>query len=182
MRLHLRDTLCCPDKPRVSLFPISLWQRVGGIEDTTMGRALLEAERPRMWQIDQGPNGPGSETVRLGARHIRLVDIETVAFQEIQDRNTQGLILGGMAFAVFATIFAYLVFDAGWRSRFLLGMGFMSFLSCIGLAETLTLKRLSLYQLFIGLKSGELVTFTSSDRADTEALALRLMAGRAQAV
>ena len=146
-----------------------------------MGRALLEAERPRMWEIETGPSGPGFETVRLGARHFRLADIESVALQEIQDRNTQGLILGGMAFAVFATVFAYLVFDAGWRSRFLLGMGFMAFLSCIGLAETLSLKRLSLYELFIGLKSGELVTFTSSDRADIEALALRLMVGRAQA-
>ena len=146
-----------------------------------MGKALLEAARPRMWDIEPGLKGQGSETVRLGQRHIRLAEIESVALEEIRDRYIQGLVLGGMAFAIFSTFLAYLVFDAGWRPRFLLGSTFLAFLACIGLAELYTLKRLSLFELHIGLKSGELVTFTSSDRADIEALALRLMAGRARA-
>lgn len=146
-----------------------------------MGRALLEAERPRMWDIEAGPGGPGSETVRLGHRRIRLADVRSVAIQDIHDRNTQGLMLGAMAFVCFATFLTYCVFDAGGRQRLLIGGTFLTFLSAAGLLEMRKLKRLSLYELYIGLKSGELVTFTSADRADVEALALRLTAGQANA-
>jgi Family of unknown function (DUF6232) len=145
-----------------------------------MGRALLEAVRPRMWDIEAGSDGPGSETVRIGKRRVRLADVQSVAIQDIHDRNTQGLMLGAMMFVCFAGGLAYYVFDAGGMHRLLIGSAFLSFLSAAGLFEMRKLKRLSLYELYIGLKSGELVTITSADRADIEALALRLAAGAAR--
>jgi hypothetical protein len=139
-----------------------------------MGKALLEAARPRMWDITPGSHGPGSETVRLGKRHIRLCDIDAIHLQEIRDRNEDGLAVGAMAFVCIATLFAYLVFDAGWRTRFLLGMGFLMFLGIAGIGEITGLKTQKLYEMIITLKDGERVVFTSSDRADIEVLALRL--------
>ncbi len=47
-----------------------------------------------------------------------------------------------------------------------------------GLAEIVVLKSVSLFEMTITLASGERIKFTSTDRADIQALALRLMSGR----
>ena len=108
-----------------------------------MQSALLDPLRPAMWDITPAPNAEGGAVVRLGQRHIRIADIESVALAEIRDRNVQGLLLGAMAFEVLATLFAYLVIDSGWRARFLLGTTFLSFLGCVGFIEMMALKTLT---------------------------------------
>ena len=146
-----------------------------------MGRALLEAVRPPMWEFESGREGAGCETVRLGKRHIRLSDIESVSLEEIRDRNHQGLLLGALVFVSVAAIFAYLVFDAGWCERFLLGMAFLACLGVMGLGEVAALKTVRLFEMIVTLRDGQRVVFTSADKADIEALELRLMASRARA-
>ena len=141
-----------------------------------MQNALLDSAKHAMWDITPAPATQGGAVVRLGKRHIRIADIESVALEEIRDRNTQGVVLGAVAFMCFATLFAYLTIDAGWRPRFLLGTGFLSFLGCVAFVEMTTLKTLSLFEMLVTLKSGEKIVFTSTDRADIETLALRITA------
>lgn len=145
-----------------------------------MQSALLNPLRPAMWDITQAPASKGGAVVRLGKRHVRIAEIESVALEEVQDRNTQGAVLGAVAFMCFATLLSYLVIDAGWRPRFLLGSGFLSFLGCTAFIEMAKLKTLSLYEMFVTLKSGEKIVFTSMDRADIETLALRITALQAR--
>ncbi len=143
-----------------------------------MGKAILAATRPPMWQIERGPTGQGEEAVRFGRHRIVLSDIAGVSLEEIRDRNIQGLILGSAAFVICATILAYFVYETGAMTRFLIGSTFLAGLGMAGLAETVVLKSVSLYEMIITLSSGERIKFTSTDRADIQALALRLMSGR----
>ena len=86
-----------------------------------MGKASVLPKRPAMWAIEAGASGPGSEIARLGQRRFKVADVERLELEEIRDRNEQGVLMGAIAFVCFATALAYLVFDAGWRARFLLG-------------------------------------------------------------
>ena len=133
-----------------------------------------------MWDITPAPAAKGGAVVRLGKRHVRIADIDSVALEEIRDDHTQGIVLGAIAFMCFATFISYLVIDAGWRPRFLLGSGFLSFLGCVSFIEMRTLKTLHLFEMLVTLKSGEKIVFTSMDRADIETLALRITALQAR--
>ena len=143
-----------------------------------MGKAILAASRPPMWQIERGPTRQGEEAVRFGRHRIVLSDVAGVSLEEIRDRNIRGLILGSAAFVICATALAYLVYETGARERFLIGTIFLAALGMAGLAETVVLKSVSLFEMTITLVSGERIKFTSTDRADIQALALRLMSGR----
>ena len=150
----------------------------GGGTEHTMGKAILAAARPPMWHIERGPTGQGDEAVRFGRHRIALADVAGVSLEEVRDRNIQGLILGSAAFVICATLMAYAVYETGAMSRFLIGATFLAGLAMAGLAETMVLKSVSLYEMTITLTSGERIKFTSTDRADIQALALRLMSGR----
>ena len=143
-----------------------------------MGKAILAAARPPMWQIEPGPTGQGEEAVRFGRHRIVLSDVAGVSLEEVRDRNIQGLILGGAAFVICATVLAYFVYETGAMPRFLIGTVFLAALGMAGLAETVVLKPVSLFEMTITLVSGERIKFASTDRADFQALALRLMSGR----
>ena len=143
-----------------------------------MGKAILAASRPPMWKIERASSVQGGEVVHFGKHRIVLAEIAGVSLEEIRDRNIQGLILGSAAFVICATILAYFVYETGAMTRFLIGSSFLAALGLAGLAETLVLKSVSLYEMPITLASGERIKFTSTDRADIQALALRLMSGR----
>ena len=145
-----------------------------------MGKASVLPQRPAMWAIEDGAPGTDSQIARLGQRRFRVADVERIELEEIRDRNEQGLLLGAIVFVCCATAFAYLVFDAGWRARFLLGSSFLAFLGMIGLGESFALQAVKLYEMVVTLTGGERIVFTSSDRADIEALALHLQASRAR--
>lgn len=145
-----------------------------------MGKASVLPTRPAMWAIEAGAAGPGSEIARFGQRRFKVADVEHIGLEEIRDRNEQGVLLGAIVFVCCATAFAYLVFDSGWRARFLLGSTFLAFLGVMGLGESYALQTVKLYELVVTLTGGERIVFTSSDRPDVEALALRLQASRAR--
>ena len=143
-----------------------------------MGKAILAASSPPMWQIERGPTGQGEEAVRFGRHRIVLSDVAGVSLEEVRDRNIQGLVLGGVAFVICATVLTYFVYETGAMRRLLIGSVFLAGLGMAGLAETTVLKSVSLYEMTITLISGERIKFTSTDRADIQALALRLMSAR----
>ncbi len=143
-----------------------------------MGKAILSAARPPMWRIERVPPVQGGEVAHFGKHRVVLADVAGVSLEEVRDRNIQGLILAGASFAICATILAYAVYEMGAMTRFLIGSTFLAGLGMAGLAETVELKSVSLYVMTITLTSGERIKFTSTDRADIQALALRLMNGR----
>ena len=141
-----------------------------------MGKAILDAARPAMWSAER--TSTGDEFVRFGKHRIRIADVTGVSLEEVRDRNIQGLLLGGVAFVICATMLTYFVYETGAMTRFLVGSTFLAGLGMAGLAETTVLKSVSVFEMTITLESGERVRFTSTDRADIQALALSLMSGR----
>lgn len=141
-----------------------------------MGRALIEAQRPPMWWIEDGRAGAGARFVRFGQRQIAIADITAMSLEEVREHTASGLLTGGVLFVLAAGLMAYLVFDAGGRERFLLGSAFFAMLGIASLLEAKWLPHVSHFELTFTLKDGSRAVFASSDRADIQALALRLAA------
>ncbi|MGL4395835.1 MAG: hypothetical protein ACRCS9_04785 [Hyphomicrobium sp.] len=140
-----------------------------------MGNVLLERANPPMWAIDEGPHGR-APSVRFGDNSVALDDIIGLSLAEKRDRPVIGLLLASALFMIVGVTFAFLVFEAGAMQRLLVGAVFLIFLAVAGLTETLTIKSQSIFALTITRIDGDDVVFTSPDRADVAALALRLAA------
>jgi hypothetical protein len=145
-----------------------------------MGKALLEAARPPMWTIEAGVVDAAAKTVRFGRHRIALKDIAGVSLEEVRDPQAAGIFIGASAFLCVASTFAYFVFEQGARTRFLIGSFFLGALGLAGLYESSRIKRISHYELTLTLANGERVVFTSADRADIQALALRITSERGE--
>lgn len=141
-----------------------------------MGRALIEAQRPPMWWIEGGRDGSAARFVRFGEQQIALADITAMSLEEVREPQGAGLFLKAVGFVSFAAFLAYYVFEVGGRERFLLGTLFLGGLGVAALAEASRQPHLSHFELAFMLKDGRRVVFASADRADIQALALRLAA------
>ena len=129
-----------------------------------------------MWWLEAGQDGSAVKFVRFGQQQIVIADIASMRLEEVRDPQARGLFLAAAAFvACGMALFAY-VFDFGARQRFLLGGAFLSLLGLAGLFEASKLRNLRHFELTLHLKTGRNITFTSADRADIQALALRLAA------
>lgn len=141
-----------------------------------MGRALVEAQRPPMWWIEGGRDGSATSFVRFGQRQIAIADIVAMSLEEVREPQGAGLFLKAMGFVCFSAFLAYYVFEVGGRERFLLGTLFLGGLGLAALFEASRQPHLSHFELTFTLKDGSRAVFASSDRADVQALALRLAA------
>src|SRR5690606_18504507 len=94
--------------------------------------------------------------------------------EEEKTRPIDGLLLGAALFLIIATFIAFGVFEGKWLMRFLIGASFMTFLGLIGLIEISKIRSQRLYRVRISLKSGEAVTFASTDFADVQRLMARI--------
>ena len=141
-----------------------------------MGRALIEAQRPPMWWIEGGRDGARARFVRFGQQQIAIDDITGMSLEEVREHTGVGLLTGGVFFVLSAGVMAYYVFDAGARERFLLGSAFFAMLGTASLLEARWLPSVSHFELTFTLKDGSRAAFASSDRADIQTLALRLVA------
>lgn len=141
-----------------------------------MGRALTEVQRPPMWWIEGGREGTPARFVRFGNQQIAIADITGISLEEARVPQSAGLFLKAMGFVCFAAFLAFYVFEAGGRERFLLGTLFLGFLGVAALFEASRQPSLSHFELTFTLRDGRRTVFTSADRADIQALALRLAA------
>jgi len=142
-----------------------------------MGKAILEAARPPMWEIERSiARAGGGAFVRFGHKRIALSQIAGLSLKEVRNRQAMGLFVGATAFIFAASVFAYFVFEQGAMARLLIGTFFLGGLGVAGLIETSRLRTVRHYELTITLVSDERVVFASADRADIQALALRLAA------
>lgn len=144
-----------------------------------MGRASVEASRPAMWQIEDAGKGAPSRYVRFGAHRIAIADIAGISLEEVRTRNVTGLVTGAAAFIFAASVLVYFVFEEGAMLRFLIGAAFLAALGIMGLHEALQIRKVSHFEMILTLKEGNRVVFTSTDRADIQALALRIAAEQA---
>ncbi len=141
-----------------------------------MGRALIEAQRPPMWWIEGGRDGSPGRFVRFGSQQVAIADITGISLEEVSEPQSAGLFLKAMGFVSFAAFLAFYVFESGGRERFLLGTLFLGFLGIAALFEASRQPSLSHFELTFTLKDGRRAVFASADRADIQALALRLAA------
>ncbi len=143
-----------------------------------MGRASVEAARPPMWHIE---DVRGAErAVRFGKHRIALSHITGISLEEVRTRNVKGLVTGAFAFFCVSGTLAYFVVEQGAMLRLLFGGLFLTGLGLSGLHEALTMRQISHYELMLTLADGRRVVFTSTDRADIQALALRIAAERGE--
>lgn len=141
-----------------------------------MGRALLEAANPPMWRIEESRGPSASRFVRFGAEQVRISDIAFMSLEEVRSSPSGGLFLNGTVFLCVAALLAYYVYEVGGRERFLIGAAFLGMLGIAAVSEALRLRGLRHYEMELVLKDGRRIVFTSADRADIQALALRLAA------
>lgn len=139
-----------------------------------MGRALLEAANPPMWWIDGGSDGRPARFVRFGGQQIALADVIAMSLEEVRDHRASGLLFSGILFVVCSCMLAFYVYEGGGRERFLIGAVFLGFLGVGSLIEAAVIRHTRHFELTFTLKDGRRVAFASADRADTQALALRL--------
>lgn len=141
-----------------------------------MGRALTEPARPPMWWIDEAKGGAATRFVSFGGNRIAIRDIVSMSLEEVREPSADGLFLKGTVFVCVAAMFAYHVFEGGGRERFLIGMAFLAMLGTAAVIEASRLAGTRHYELALILADGSRRVFTSTDRADIQALALRLAA------
>lgn len=144
-----------------------------------MGKALLEAKRPPMWQVVEGREA-GSKTLRFGTRNVPLADIAGISLEEVRHWPVKGLLATAFAFVFAGSVMVYYVFDQGARLRFLFGAAFLTALGASAFHETFKLRRISHYEMTLTMADGRRLVFTSMDREDIQALALRIAAEQAQ--
>lgn len=144
-----------------------------------MQSAILDPVRPPMWRIES--DGESRRYVRLGSHLIAVSDIAGVSLEEVRESQAAGLLMKGTAFMIAAAACAYYVFEADGRERFLIGAVFLGWLSATALIEAARIGSNSHYELTLTLKNGQRTIFSSHDRADVQALALRLAAEGAAA-
>ncbi len=141
-----------------------------------MASAIIQDQRPPMWQIERTKTVPAREILHFGRHRIPLEDIAAINGEEEGYRPITGLMLAGAVFLVLASVIVFGVFEGRWESRYLIGATFLAFLGSIGCFEVLQIGKQSLYRLRLTLNSGEVVTFASADRLDVDRLAARIAA------
>lgn len=139
-----------------------------------MAKAILDSRPPAMWEIERtGPRGEDA-FVRFGQRRIGLNQIVGMSLEEVRTRHATGLLIASASFLMVASFFSYMVFEQDMMQRWLVVVPLLCLLGFGGLLEVSRLKVLRHFELTLTLLDGELVVFTCTDRADIQALALRL--------
>lgn len=92
-----------------------------------------------------------------------ISDIENVSGHALRDRPIAGLAVTASVFMLAAVLVALLVFDFGWRQRFLLATGFLAFLALAAVSEVLRAKPQTFCEIDIKTRSGRSMTFASAD-------------------
>ena len=144
-----------------------------------MGRASIEAARPPMWVIEESRDS-AARAIRFGKHRIAIADITGISLEEVRTCNIKGLVTGAFGFFCVAGTLAYFVFEQGAMLRLLFGGLFLAGLGVAGLHEAAGMKKISHYELALSLADGRRIVFTSADRADVQALALRVAAERGE--
>lgn len=104
--------------------------------------------------------------VWFGPHRIALDDIISVEGKEVHDRPVAGLVTAASAFIVLAAVFAFLVFDDGWRDRYLIATALFTALGAAGICEAIKAKPNSFFDVQIKTRAGGIVSFASADAAE----------------
>ncbi|MEQ1671375.1 MAG: DUF6232 family protein [Hyphomicrobium sp.] len=139
-----------------------------------MANAMIDGDLPPRWGLKQV--APDQRILWIGSKRIALDDIQTITAEEVRERPVQGLLAGAAIFLIVAMFLAFIVFENGWRDRFLLGTVFLSGLGLAGLFETTKIRTQRFFEVKIATGSQGLVTFASANIREVEAL-LAALAG-----
>lgn len=135
-----------------------------------MGKTIVKGEPPPRWGLLEQPDGEQRRVLWFGAHRISLDDIQSVDAEEVRERPLPGLLLGANIFLAVALIFAFGVFESGWRERFLLGAFILTLLGIAGLYESTKISAQRFFEIRIATRGHGVVTFASADEAEVHAL------------
>lgn len=139
-----------------------------------MATAILEDVRPPMWSIVPAAEPEGASSLHFGRHRIALSNIARVEGETERRRPVDGLFLAAAMFLLCGTLIAFGVFEGGWITRFLIGACFLAFLGTAGLTETFKITTQNLHRVRITLRTGEAVTFATTDLDDAHRLMARI--------
>lgn len=120
------------------------------------------------WGLVQ--DGEGQRILWFGSKRIALDDIQSITAEEVRERPVQGLLIGASVFLLVAMMLAFVVFENGWRERFLLGTVFLGLLGFAGVFETTKISAQRFFQVKIGTGSQGIVTFASANPSEVDEL------------
>ena len=104
--------------------------------------------------------------VWFGKHRIAVSDIASVDADAISDRPISGLLIAASAFIVIAAVFAFLVFDNGWRERYLIATALLVVLGAAGFREVFSAKSQRFYTVQIAMRSSGPVSFASAEERE----------------
>ncbi len=136
-----------------------------------MGKTSVTGGLPPRFGVQNEQSESGRRRILwFGSVRIPLGEIEKIQAEEIRERPTAGLLLGACVFMTVAMMFAFGVFELGWRQRFLIGFLFLAGLGCAGLWETTKIKSERYFEVHIRSRTGKTWTFASANPSEVEAL------------
>lgn len=142
-----------------------------------MTGSLADAKPPRPWTIERADGrGRAGGTLRIGSRPIALDDIAGVAVERVAERDVKGLTVVAVGFALAASILLFGVADLGWRTRFLVGAGFLGAAALVSVVEVLWVNRIAYQRVHLTLVTGDTVVFASALPAEVDGLVAALAA------
>jgi hypothetical protein len=123
------------------------------------------------WEITPAGKTPGlGAVVRIGARAVPLADVRGfVGSVEPQADHRPALAVLAV-FGSAAVLFLVVVFDFGWRERFVLGAVVFGAIGATALNDLTWLSQGRLYRVEMRLASGERLRYTCLDPADQQRL------------
>lgn len=114
-----------------------------------------------------GVSAAGSQRVLwFGTHRIAVADIASVDAEAISDRPILGLLIAASAFIAIAAVFAFLVFDNGWRDRYLIATALLVVLGAAGFREVFYAKAQRFFTVRLATRASGPVTFASADERE----------------
>lgn len=105
--------------------------------------------------------------VWFGTHRIAVADIVAVEPSQAFDRPVSGLFVAASSFIAIAAVFAFLVFDNGWRDRYLIATALFAVLGAAGFRETIHAKAQRFFEVRIATRTNGQVAFASVDDRET---------------
>lgn len=126
-----------------------------------------ENELRRYGVSDDCSSRVAQRVVWFGTHRIAVADIVAVEASQTNDKPVSGLFIAASAFVAVAAIFAFLVFDNGWRDRFLIATALFAVLGAAGFREMIHAKAQRFFEIRLATRSNGHVAFASVDEGET---------------
>jgi hypothetical protein len=145
--------------------------RTSAIDGFYSANAARRGENP-YGSILNGFEVTADNALRFGVHMVPLATIRRYAPLHQQERDVDSVLTTAAVFMGAAALVLVLVFEMGWRARFLVGGLLFACIAIAAIVDLMRTMKLNLFRLEIELETGEIVTFVTADQA----MLMRMMA------